>query len=82
MSGKKCLFAPCSGKDSDFKISGSKGIATLLNKSEELGDTAIHETLSNMIATDGASSASVLCHKSCYSSYTSRSRNVSKRKSD
>lgn len=82
MSGKKCLFAPCSGKDSDFKISGSKGIATLLNKSSELGDTAIHETLSNIIATDGASSASVLCHKSCYSSYTSCSRNVSKRKSD
>jgi len=42
MSGKKCLFAPCSGKDGDFKISGSKGIATLLIKSKERGDTAIH----------------------------------------
>lgn len=79
MSGKKCLFAPCSGKDDDFKISGSKGITPLLIKSEELRDTAIHETLSNIIATDGASSASVLCHKSCYSSYTSCSRNVSKK---
>ena len=82
MSGKKCLFAPCSGKHGDFKISGSKGIATLLIKSEELGDTAIHENISNIIATDGASSATVLCHKTCYSSYTSRSRNVTKRKSD
>lgn len=62
-SGKKCLFVPCNGKD-NFKTSGSKGIATLLNRSEELGDTAIHETLSNIIATHGAS-AFVLCHKSC-----------------
>ena len=31
MSGKNCLFAPCNGKDNDFKTSGSKGIATLLN---------------------------------------------------
>lgn len=76
MSGKKCLFAPCNGKDNDFKTSGSKGIPTLHNRSEELGDTAIHETLSNIIATHGALSASVLCHKSCYSSYTSTSRNV------
>lgn len=63
-------------------MSGSKGIATLLNRSEELGDTIIHETLSNIIATHGALSASVLSHKSCYSSYTSASRNVTKRKSD
>lgn len=49
MSGKKCPFLPCNGKDNDFKMSGSKGIATLFNRSEELSNTAIHEILSNII---------------------------------
>ena len=74
MSRNRCLFAPCNGKASDIKTTGPKGIATLLHQSEELGDTTTHDTLSNIIASKGSDSATVLCHKSCYSSYTSTSR--------
>ena len=43
---------------------------------------SLHDTLSNIIASKGSDSATVLCHKSCYSSYTSTSRHAYKRKSD
>ena len=70
----QCFFAPCQGKKNDFKKCGVEGIRTLIARSEGRGDE-IHEKLQSILASDGEN-ASVMCHKSCYSSYTSVSRHL------
>ena len=72
---KQCLFEPCFGKKKEWKTCGIVGIRTLISRNKERGD-AIHIQLESLLASDG-DSASVSCHKSCYSLYTSVSRNVS-----
>ena len=65
----------------EWKTCGFAGIRTLIHKSQERDDT-IHLKLEALLASDG--DATVSCHKSCYSKYTSVSRNVTaskKRKS-
>lgn len=79
---KHCIFEPCHGKKKELKTCGIAGIRTLIQRSQERDD-ALHVQLEDVLASDG-DKASVTCHKSCYSSYTSVSRNDSgnKRKSD
>ena len=69
------LRTPCSGKKKDLKKCGVVGIQTLISKSQERDDSFLAE-LQSLLATSG-DNASVTCHKTCYSSYTSTSRNVS-----
>ena len=70
----QCFFAPCRGKKKEFKNCREAGIRTLISRSQERGD-GVHEKLQSILSLHGAN-ASVMCHKSCYSSYTSVSRNV------
>ena len=79
MMAKQCLFSPCVGKK-EWKTCGPIGIQTIIDRSLERDD-AIHIQLEALQASDG-DKASVTCHKSCYSTYTSVSRNAAdKRKS-
>ena len=73
-----CFFAPCSGKNKDLNKCGVVGIQTLISKSQERDDSFLAE-LQSLLATSG-DNASVTCHKTCYSSYTSTSRNLSRKK--
>ena len=70
-----CFFAPCSGKKKDLNKCGVVGIQTLISKIQERDDSFLAE-LQSLLATSG-DNASVTCHQTCYSSYTSTSRNVS-----
>ena len=65
----QCIFAPCTGSDSksNWKASYKTGIETITNKRLEIAD-GLHEKLEGM--------SQCRSHKSCYSSYTSRSRNI------
>ena len=76
----QCFFSPCPGRPHDIKKCGLAGIQTLINKSQEQGD-GLHEKLQSIAS--GGDTAALMCHKSCYSSYTSVSRNIAdiKRKS-
>ena len=65
----KCLFSPCSGKGKlqTFKsVTVQKIISTSKTKCDELFTTL--------------SSSEILAHKSCYCSYTSKSRNAEQKK--
>ena len=72
---KHCLFEPCFGKTKEWKTCGIVGIETLIHKSQECDDV-IHVQLGTLLTSNG-DNPTVLCHKSCCSSYTSASRNVS-----
>ena len=75
MAANKCFFRPCNGKD-DWKTCGPAGINTIINRSKEKDDELYKQFSDN--------TAAVVCQKSCYSSYTSLTRNTvisSKRKS-
>ena len=75
---KQCLFAPCFVKRKEWKRCGVIGIQTLIQRSLECDD-ALHVQLKSLLESEG-DTASVSCHKSWYSSYTSESRNVSSSK--
>lgn len=65
----KCLFSPCSGKGKlqTFKsVAVQKIISTSKTERDELFTTL--------------SSSEILAHKSCYCSYTSKSRNAEQKK--
>ena len=67
MAANKCFFRPCNGKD-DWKACGPAGINTIINRSNEKDDELYKQFSDN--------TAAVVCHKSCYSSYTSLTRNT------
>ena len=62
-----CIFHPCQGKKNDLITSKEDGIATIRSVSLDKDDR-IHELLEDK--------SSIWCHKSCYCSYTSKSRNI------
>jgi hypothetical protein len=70
----QCIFMPCSGKD--WKKCKKKGLETIIRISKDKGDRyhgAIQDKISRASETD--SDLFLWCHKSCYSTYTSSSRN-------
>ena len=72
---KQCLFAPCGGKAEWMK---SIAIQKIISCSKSKGDS-YHEVLQQLNKSGGGDKdVTVWCHKGCYCSYTSESRNVSK----
>ncbi|KAL8581927.1 hypothetical protein ACOMHN_010301 [Nucella lapillus] len=59
-----CLFAPCNGKGT-LKLFKSKAVENIVATSNEKGDDKYNSLLSDFMA-----------HKSCYCTYTSKSRHV------
>ena len=72
IGAKQCLFVPCMGRKNDWRQCGSVGIRTLISRSLE-NDDNIHVQLQSVLYRDGEK-ATVTCHKSCYSTYTSKSQ--------
>lgn len=69
---KSCLFAPCHGKG-EWRNCKLAGMQTIIRRSKEKG-ASLHLDLEKLVDSLGEN-ATVQCHKSCYSSYTSVSRN-------
>ena len=68
---KKCIFEPCSGKKADLNKYKQSAIETIKTISRSKGDN-IHDLIDQETL--------IWCHKSCYCSYTSTTRNAPKKR--
>ena len=73
-STNKCIFDPCSGKKSDLIKYKEIGIKKIISCSK-IRDDNIYEALEHLLNCENRESI-IWSHKSCYCSYTSRSRNT------
>jgi len=69
---EKCIFEPCEGSTSGKPLSkaGPQRIRSIINASKIYQDNR-HDDLEKLLAAD--ENATVLCHKDCVSTYTSKS---------